>query len=157
MKFFDDIAIGERHRLGSHLFTAEDIKRFAAAFDPQPFHMDEAAAAESHFGRLCASGWHTMSVWMQVNVGDMNRLDAELRAAGEPCARQGPSPGFDDLRWTLPVYAGDTITFDLEVVGLKPSQSKPHWGLVSTRNLARNQEGEEVMSFTAHVFVERRG
>ena len=157
MKFFDDIALGERHHLGTHRFTADEIKRFAGAYDPQPFHTDEAAAAASHFGALCASGWHTMAVWMKMNVEDMNRLDAEQRGRGEPCAEQGPSPGFDDLKWLRPVYAGDTISFDLEVVGARASRSRPGWGLISTRNTALNQHGEPVMSFTAHVFIERRG
>lgn len=157
MKFFDDIEIGERHPMGSHAFTAADIKRFAAAFDPQPFHLDEAVAAGSHFGGLCASGWHTMAVWMKLNVREMNRLDAELKAAGQACAEQGPSPGFDELKWLKPVYAGDTVTFDLEVVATKPSRTRPKWGLVSTRNVGRNQHGDAVVSFIAHVFIERRG
>lgn len=156
MKFFDDIVVGERHKMGSHTFSAEEIKRFASAFDPQPFHMDEAEAAKSHFGRLCASGWHTMAVWMKLNVREMNRLDAELRDAGEPCALQGPSPGFDDLKWLKPVYAGDTVTFDLEVLATKPSRSRPQWGLVTTRNIGRNQRGEAVVTFVGHVFIERR-
>ncbi len=65
MKFFEDIRVGETADIGRHTFTAEDIKAFAARFDPQPFHVDEAAAARSHFGRLCASGWHTACVWMR--------------------------------------------------------------------------------------------
>ena len=156
MKFFDDIVVGERHKMGSYAFSAEEIKRFARAFDPQPFHTDEEAARASHFGRLCASGWHTMAVWMKLNVREMNRLDAELRAAGEACALQGPSPGFDELKWLKPVYAGDTVTFDLEVLATKASRSRPEWGLVSTYNVGRNQHGEEVVSFIAHVFIERR-
>ncbi len=62
MRFFEDIEIGVTEQLGSYTFTAEEIKRFAAKYDPQPFHMDEKAAAESHFGALCASGWHTAAV-----------------------------------------------------------------------------------------------
>ena len=151
MRHFEDIAIGDTVELGSHLFTAQEIKRFAAAYDPQPFHTDEAAATESHFGRLCASGWHTLAVWMKLNVRQMQRLAGER--AGP---RLGPSPGFDELKWLKPVYAGDTISFRTEVVSARPSRSRPGWGLVSIRNSGRNQNGEEVISFVGHVFVLRR-
>jgi acyl dehydratase len=156
MRFFEDIATGERVRLGAHLFTAEEIKRFAGAFDPQPFHTDEREAEKSHFGRLCASGWHTLAVWMKLNVREMQRLDGELAARGAPIARLGPSPGFDELKWLKPVYAGDTISFETEVIAVKTSRSRPGWGLVSIRNSGRNQTGEEVVSFIGHVFVEKR-
>jgi acyl dehydratase len=156
MQFFEDIAVGERRQIGAHTFTAEEIKRFAGAFDPQPFHTDEAAAEPSHFGRLCASGWHTLAVWMKLNVRDVQRLDREREAAGIPVARLGPSPGFDELRWLKPVYAGDTISFESEVVVKKASRTKPEWGLVTLKNVGRNQAGEEVISFLGHVFVERR-
>ena len=83
MKFWEDIAVGERAELGRHTFTAEDIKAFARRFDPQPFHLDEAAAARSHFGALCASGWHTASMWMRLMVEYQNREDDARRARGE--------------------------------------------------------------------------
>src|SRR5438552_11829755 len=73
MKYLEDIAIGERDVFGSHTFTAGQIKAFAARFDPQPFHLDEAAAARSPFGALCASGWHTASLWMCFMVKDRER------------------------------------------------------------------------------------
>ena len=156
MKFFEDIPVGERSRIGSHSFTVEEIKRFAGAFDPQPFHVDEAAAEKSHFGRLCASGWHTLAVWMRLNIRDMQRNGEEREAAGAPTARMGPSPGFDALQWLRPVYAGDTISFEHEVLAKKASRSRPEWGLISFRNIGRNQAGEQVITFIGHVFVERR-
>lgn len=156
MKFFEDIVVGERTELGSHTFTADDIKRFARSYDPQPFHMDEEAAAKSHFGRLCASGWHTLSVWMKLNVREQQRRDAERVAAGGPVARTGPSPGFDDLKWLKPVYAGDSITYSFEVTAKKESRSRPEWGLVTFTNAGVNQNGEAVISFVGHVFIERR-
>ena len=156
MKFFEDIAVGERHRIGSHVFAAEEIKRFASAFDPHPFHTDEAAAESSHFGGLCASGWHTLAIWMQLNVREMQRQARNLDMAGIPIARVGPSPGFDQLKWLKPVYAGDTISFETEVVAKKASRSRPGWGLVSFANTGRNQGEDEVISFIGHVFVERR-
>lgn len=156
MRFFEDFSIGERRRIGAHTFTAEEIKRFASAFDPQPFHTDEEAAAESHFGRLCASGWHTLAIWMRLNVRGLQEQMRELVAAGVPLARVGPSPGFEELKWMRPVYAGDTISYDSEVVGARISRSRPGWGLVSMRTVGRNQSGEDAIVFTAHVFVERR-
>ena len=155
MKFFENIPVGESWQVGNHTFDAAEIKRFASAYDPQPFHMDEAAAAESHFGALCASGWHTLAVWMQLNVREWQRRARELELAGVPAARLGPSPGFEDLKWLKPVYAGDTISFASEVVAKKDSASRPGWGLVSFRNTGRNQHGEDAIVFTAHVFVQR--
>ena len=156
MKFFEDIAVGERRQIGSHTFTAEEIKRFASAFDPQLFHMDEAEAQKSHFGGLCASGWHTLAVWMKLNVRDMQRETRNLEMAGIPVARLGPSPGFEELRWLKPVYAGDTISFESEVTAKKASRSRPGWGLVTMRSVGRNQGDEDVISFIGHVFVEQR-
>jgi acyl dehydratase len=156
MRFFEDFSVGEHRRIGSHTFTADEIKRFASAFDPQPFHTDEEAAAESHFGGLCASGWHTLAIWMRLNVRGLQEQVRELAAAGAPLAKFGPSPGFDELRWLKPVYAGDTISYESEVVGTRISRSRPGWGLVSMRTIGRNQSGEDAIVFTAHVFVERR-
>ena len=155
MKFFEDISVGERRRIGSHLFTAEEIKRFAQAFDPQPFHLDEAQAERSHFGRLCASGWHTIAIWMKLNVRDM-QLERGKDPAGNSAARLGPSPGFDELKWLKPVYAGDTISFESEVIATRASRSMPGWGLVTIKNVGLNQNGEAAISFIGHVFVERR-
>jgi acyl dehydratase len=155
MKFFEDIAVGERRRIGAHLFTAEEIKRFARAFDPQPFHLDEGEAERSHFGRLCASGWHTIAIWMKLNVRDM-QLEHGSGAAANPAARLGPSPGFDELKWLKPVYAGDTISFESEVIAKRASRSMPEWGLVTIKNVGLNQNGEAAISFIGHVFVERR-
>ena len=156
MKFFEDITVGERHEIGSHAFTAEEIKRFAGVFDPQPFHMGEAQAEKTHFGQLCASGWHTLAIWMRLNIREVERQKRNFEMAGTPVAKLGASPGFDELKWLKPVYAGDTISFRTEVVGKKVSRSRPEWGLVSIRNTGRNQDGVEVISFLGHVFVERR-
>ena len=156
MRFFDEIAVGDVTEIGTHHFTADDIKRFAFAFDPQPFHTDEAAAAKSHFGKLCASGWHTLATWMKLNVRHMQKVAQERAAAGKAQARLGPSPGFDELKWLKPVYVGDRISFATEVIAKRPSRSRPGWGLVSIRSIGRNQAGEDVISFVGHVFVESR-
>jgi acyl dehydratase len=157
MMFFEDVVVGEVSDLGAHTFTAEEIKRFASAFDPQPFHTDEAAAAASHFGGLCASGWHTLAVWMRLNVRQLQQRAGEQAAAGVKSARLGPSPGFEQLKWLRPVYAGDNVSFTTEVIAKRASRSRPGWGVVSMRSMGRNQAGEDVISFVGHVFVESRG
>ncbi|MEH0069837.1 MaoC/PaaZ C-terminal domain-containing protein [Pannonibacter sp. Pt2-lr] len=90
--WFDEMKLGERVELGSHHFTAEDIVRFASSFDPQPFHLTEEGAAATHFGRLCASGWHTASAFMRRLILTMQELDAETIARGETPVERGPSP-----------------------------------------------------------------
>ena len=156
MKVWEDIVIGERAELGRHTFTADGIKAFARRFDPQPFHLDEDAAARSHFGALCASGWHTASIWMRLMVEHQNRADEALRARGEAVAELGPSPGFRELKWLKPVYVGDTITYFTEVIDKRASSSRPQWGLMWIRNSGVNQKGEPVISFISVAFVERR-
>ena len=156
MMYFDDIKVGDRTAIGGHTFTAGEIKAFARQFDPQPFHVDEAAAARSHFGALCASGWHTAAMWMRLRILHGRRDDAERTARGEPNAKLGPSPGFRDLKWLKPVYAGDTIDYASEVVDKRVSQSRPGWGLIHVRNTGTNQKGEPVLSFISTAFVERR-
>jgi acyl dehydratase len=157
VKFFEDIAVGERLDLGSHTFGAEEIKAFARRFDPQPFHLDEAAGARSHFGAMCASGWQTAAVWMRLMVDHQTRQDEALRARGEPVAELGPSPGFKDLKWLKPVYVGDTVSYATEITATRASSSRPGWGLITLRNSGRNQKGEPVISFESVAFVERRG
>ncbi len=156
MRFFEDIAVGEKFDLGRVTFTAEAIKAFATRFDPQPFHIDEAAAKRSHFGALCASGWHTASVWMRLLVAYQRREDDALRARGEPVAALGPSPGFRELKWLKPVYVDDTITYATEVIETRASNSRPGWGLMTIRNTGTNQRGEPVISFVSVAFIERR-
>ena len=156
MRFFEDIRVGERFEVGSHTFTADSIKAFASKFDPQLFHMDEEAARRSHFGALCASGWQTASVWMRLMVEHQRREDDARRARGETIAALGPSPGFRELKWLKPVYVDDTITYATEVVDLRPSNSRPEWGIMTIRNSGTNQKGEPVISFVSTSFVERR-
>src|SRR5258707_13448176 len=109
MPFFEDIKVGLRRELGSFTFTPELIKKFAAQFDPQRFHLDEEEGRKSLFGGLAASGWHVGSVCMKLLVADTQRQAKEAAARGEKVAIWGPSPGFRELRWIRPVLAGDTI------------------------------------------------
>ncbi|AMJ60857.1 MaoC family dehydratase [Bosea sp. PAMC 26642] len=152
--FFEEMKIGAAFELGSLVFTADEIIAFARSFDPQPFHMDEAAARDSAFGRLAASGWHTASVWMAAMVSHRKRQIAALGSA--PAPRLGPSPGFRNLRWSKPVFAGDRITYHSTITDKRASASRPQWGLFFHRNTGVNQHGEEVFSFDGCVFVERR-
>jgi acyl dehydratase len=157
MRFFEDIEVGRRRELGSFTFTAELIKKFAAQFDPQPFHLDEEAGRRSLFGGLAASGWHVGSVCMKLLVADGQRQAAEAAARGEPIAIWGPSPGFRDLRWFKPVLAGDTISYTSQVESLRTSETRPEWGILQGRNTGTNQHGELVFSLLATAFVPRRG
>jgi acyl dehydratase len=156
---FEEMEIGEEQELGSFTFTAPEIIAFARAFDPQPFHLDaEAARASPTFGALAASGWHTGSVWMSTMVAHRRRQEAAFAAAfpGRPVPRLGTSPGFRNLRWTRPVFAGDRITYRSTFTDKRASASRPQWGLAFHRNTGVNQKGEEVFSFDGAVFVERR-
>ena len=154
--YFEDLVIGETEELGAYTFLPEDIIGFARQFDPQPFHVDAEAAKHSLFGGLCASGWHTASVWMKHMVGYRDRIRTHALARGERPARLGPSPGFSNLKWLKPVYAGDTITYRTRVTAKRASASRPGWGLVFHHNTGTNQHGEEVFSFDGMVFWERR-
>jgi acyl dehydratase len=156
MKFFEDIAVGEIFAVGRHTFNAGDIKAFAARFDPQPFHLDEDAAARSHFGALCASGWQTAAMWMRLMVDFRRRMVEAAQHRGEPVAGMGPALGFRDLKWLKPVYVGDTIDYTSEVVEMRISKSRPGFGLMTIRSTGINQSGEPVISFFSTTFVERR-
>lgn len=156
MRFFEDMEIGARREIGWFTFTADDIKRFAAQFDPQTFHLDEEAGRRSLFGGLAASGWHVGSVCMKLLVADGQRLMKEAAARGEKVAVWGPSPGFRELRWIKPVLAGDTISFSSVIESKRTSEKRPEWGILQARNTGVNQRGEAVYSMLATAFVPRR-
>jgi len=144
VEWFDDLEIGMCFKSGGKLVTREDIKRFAAEFDPQPYHLDEAAAERSVMGGLAASGWHTAAIVM--------RLCIETRPFG-------PHPifglGVDELRWLAPVRPGDELHVEGEVVGLTPSRTKPQ-GVARLKWTAFNQRGEPVYTITPMAIVPRR-
>lgn len=156
MKYFEDVQVGDVFPVGRHTFTVDEIKAFAGRFDPQLFHLDEAAAEQSHFGALCASGWHTAVVWMRLMVDRRRALAEAARARGEPVAAMGPALGFRDLKWLRPVYVGDTIDYKSEVTELRISGSRPRSGLMTIISTGVNQNGEPVISFVSTTFVERR-
>ena len=155
MLFFEDIEIGEKTRLGTYSFTEAEIVAFARAWDPQPFHLDAAAGARTHFGGLVASGWQTAAISSKLRAQACARLHETLKREGRKVPRIGPSPGFKDLRWLLPIRPGDTVTFESEVTAKKASATRPEWGLVFTRETGTDQLGRLAFEFTNCVFVER--
>src|SRR6476620_6632258 len=149
MRFFEDMEIDMRREIGSFTFSADSIKKFAAQFDPQTFHLDEEAGRKSLFGGLAASGWHVGSVCMKLLVADGQRLMKEAASRGEELAVWGPSPGCREPRWLKPVLAGDTISFSSVVETKRTSDKRPEWGILQARNSGTNQRGEPVYSFLA--------
>ncbi|ADH89771.1 MaoC domain protein dehydratase [Ancylobacter novellus DSM 506] len=155
MRFFEDIEIGEKTRLGTYTFTEAEIVAFARAWDPQPFHLDAAAGARTHFGGLVASGWQTAAISSKLRAEACLRLHEALQREGRKVPRIGPSPGFKDLHWLLPIRAGDTLTFESEVTAKNASATRPEWGLVFTHETGTDQLGRLAFEFTNCVFVER--
>jgi acyl dehydratase len=145
--------IGTTVTLGSHTFEAEAIKAFARKYDPQIFHIDEEAAKKSVLGGLCASGWHTAATWMKLNLEA--RMDAEganWNGPG-PMPEFGPSPGFKNLKWLKPVYAGETVTFTRTALSHRPIASRPGWRLLALRCEAFAATGDKVLEFESAVLV----
>ena len=155
IKFFDKTEIGDEIELGDYEFTADRIKEFAAEYDPQPLHIDEAAARETGSGCLRASGWQTAAVWMRRMAHYYLREARRLERLGRPVPRLGPSPGFKDLRWHRPVCAGDVLTYRSFAAHKVESSSKPDWGLLIIFNEGVNQRGELAFSFVGQVYLER--
>ena len=154
--FFEDRQIGETTDFGRHTFNRDEIVAFARAFDPQPFHLDDAAAKASLFGALCASGWHTAAIFIREVV--TNRLNAEsaVQVAGERQPAYGPSPGFRNLSWPKPVFVGDTITFRARLAEKIDLKSRPHRGILVSQVQARNQNGEIVFALLSQILADRR-
>ncbi|SEE44932.1 Acyl dehydratase [Rhizobiales bacterium GAS191] len=152
--YFDDLVIGETHEIGAYDFTSDNIIAFAKTYDPQPFHVDPQAAARSHFGALCASGWHTGAACMRKLIDRRSLIREAILAQGLTPPAMGSSPGFKDLVWHKPVYVGDTISFATSLVSKRRSASRPGWGLIFSRNTGTNQKGELVYDFIGSVFME---
>jgi acyl dehydratase len=154
--FFEDAAIGGTADLGSHTFTREEIIAFAQEYDPQPFHLDEAAAKASLFGALCASGWLTAAHCIRFIVTSRREVNAGALAGGLTLPIYGPSPGFRDLSWPKPVYVGDTITYRTRPIEKIDMRTRPNRGLLASAVQARNQNGEIVFAVTSLILVDRR-
>jgi acyl dehydratase len=154
--FFEEVEPGLAVELGSYHFTRASILAFAHAYDPQRFHVDEAAAKASPFGGLIASGWHTAAAWMKCYVATNDEGRAKRAAKGEALPEHGPSPGFVNLKWLKPVRPGDTVSYRSTVTAKRVLSSRPDWGLVESLNEGTNQNGELVFSFGGRVLVQRR-
>jgi acyl dehydratase len=142
--YLEDIFVGQRFVTGTHTLTSEAIKSFARDFDPQPFHTDEAAAKESFFGGLAASGWHTAAITMRLQI------DSGPPIAGGMIGANG------ELSWPRPTRPGDTLHVESEVTEVAPSKSKPERGFITLKSETKNQEGEVVQLFIVKLLVWRR-
>jgi len=139
MLYLDDIEVGAKRSFGRYEVTREEVLEFAAKYDPQPFHLSDEAAAGTHFGRIAASGWHTCAMTMSMFVAEMEaHPQASLGAAG-----------IDELRWLKPVYPGDVLRCESEVLEVRPSRSRPGMGSIKNRMTTFNQHGEPVLRFVA--------
>lgn len=147
LRYFEDFIPGLRLEFGEKRVTAEEIVAFARDYDPQPFHLDAAAGAATHFGGLVASGWQTAGFMMRMLVDNLLSPEASLG-----------SPGIDELRWLRPVRPGDILTVRVEVTEARRSQSRPEMGVVRQRTEVLNQKGEIVLSMlSAGLFRVRPG
>jgi acyl dehydratase len=146
MKYFEDFEVGQRSSFGRYEVTREEVLEFATKYDPQPFHLDDEAAAQTYFGRLSASGWHTCAMTMRMLVENM---------AKDRSASLG-SPGVDELRWLKPVHPGDTLRVEGEVIEVRASQSRPEMGSAKNRVTLFNQHDEPVMTMVTIGLMRRR-
>lgn len=144
--YFEDLEPGSKQSFGSYEVTREEVIEFASKYDPQPFHLSDEAAKQTYFGRLSASGWHTGSMVMRMLVDNMeNNRQAGLG-----------SPGIDELRWLKPVYPGDTLRVETEIVDKTPSKSRSDMGSFRSRLTVFNQHDEPVMTMKSIGLIRRR-
>jgi acyl dehydratase len=144
-RYLEDFAAGMTFTSGSERIDPDDITRFAAEFDPQPFHLDDATARETMFGGLAASGWHTAAITMKLLVESNFKPAAGIIGAG-----------FDELRWPRPVRPGDELHVEAEVLETRVSRSNPRQGLIKLRTSTINQCGEAVQISVGNLVVPRR-
>jgi acyl dehydratase len=143
--YWEDFAIGAVREFGRCEVTREAMLEFAARYDPQPFHLDDAAAASSLFGRLAASGWHTCAMAMRMMCDGYLLESASLG-----------SPGVERLVWPAPVFPGDVLTMRNTVLDARPLASRPQVGLVRSRSEVLNQAGQVVLAMEGVGFFRRR-
>ena len=146
MQYFEDLEVGTKASFGHYEVTREEVIDFASRYDPQPFHLDDEAAAKTHFGRVSASGWHTCAMTMSMLVAN---LTANKQAGLG-------SPGVDELRWKKPVYPGDTLRCETEVIEKRRSASRPEMGVYRSRVRVLNQDDWPVMTFIANGLIRTR-
>ena len=142
--YLEDLRVGQRFTSSVYQLSEEQIKAFAAEFDPQPFHLDNAAAQNSIFRGLAASGWHTAAITMRLLVTGQMRFAAGTIGLG------------GEIEWPLPVRPGDSLHVESEITEISPSRTKPDRGVVTVRSVTFNQEGAEVQRLIAKLLVFRR-
>ncbi|MDE3105158.1 MAG: MaoC family dehydratase [Acidobacteriota bacterium] len=143
--YFEDFYVGQTmNSIGTYKVTAEEIKEFGQKYDPQPFHLDEAAGESSFFKGLAASGWLTAAIVMRLRVQSITVAGGMIGA------------GVEEMRWTMPVRPGDSIRTEIEVLGVRHSSSRPEFGIVRTRTLAYNQHDEVVLRSTVNFLAPLR-
>jgi acyl dehydratase len=147
MLYFEDIIVGSKNSFGHYEVTREEVIEFASKYDPQPFHLDDEAAAQTYFGRLSASGWHTCAMTMRMLVENM-KVNQQAGLG---------SPGVDEIRWLKPVYPGDTLRVEGEILSKRQSVSKPEMGSFVGRNTVFNQHDEAVMTMVSTGLIRVRG
>ena len=146
MQFYEDLAIGQKQAFGHYEVTREEVIEFASKYDPQPFHLDDDAAAATHFGRLSASGWHTCAMTMAMLVENLKAN----RQAGLG------SPGIDQLRWKKPVFPGDTLRRESVVMEKRRSGSRPEMGIFKSSLTVFNQNDEPVLEMVSNGLISTR-
>ena len=146
MIYFEDIEVGSRQSFGRYQVTREEVLEFAGKYDPQPFHLNEEAAAQTHFGRISASGWHTCAMTMAMMV---ENLTANKQAGLG-------SPGVDQLRWKKPVYPGDTLRCESEILEKRRSKSRREMGIFKSRTTTFNQHDEPVLEMISNGLIRVR-
>jgi acyl dehydratase len=145
---FEDLEIGSTERFGRYEVTREEVIEFASKYDPQAFHLDDEAAAKSLFGRLAASGWHTAAMAMRMMVDHWKETGMAESSMG--------GAGMEELRWPRPVYPGDVLRCETELLEKIPSRSRPEMGIVKSRWAVFNQNDEVVMTLLSTGLFRRR-
>ncbi len=156
-QWLEDIELGNRIELGAWRMDEAEMLAFARKYDPQLFHIDPVAAAQSHFGGIVASGWFTIACWMRAMMKHRNeqasKYEKSEQDAPGPKPQNGPSPGFINLTWPNPVRPGDIITFSATTAEKLLMKSRPGWGIIRSTNEGFNQKGEQVLRFTGQGMV----
>lgn len=153
MSLDDFFQLNETVTLGSHKFDPDEIVAFAKKYDPQPFHLSEETAKGTVFGALCASGWHTAATWMKYNVRTGLLKGADAWDGSGPAPSVGASPGFRNLKWLKPVFAGETVTFTRKVTGHRALASRPGYRLLTVWGEGHDSKGDKVIEFESAVIV----
>lgn len=145
-QYYEDLEVGHVEHFGAYFVERSEVIAFAQKYDPQPFHLSDEAAAQTAFGRIAASGWHTCAMMMAMVVAHMQKVGHQGLGA----------PGIDELRWPQPVYPGDTLRCEAKLLSKRRSASRPEMGLFRKAMIVRNQHGDVVMTLTSTGMVATR-